>query len=357
LALDQGTVFSGEKSFPISEVELELKVGAVSSLFEVALAMQEHVFLRVEDISKAERGYRLYGGEPPLPRMSREVELVSGMPAEQALQCIVRECIGQLQGNVAEIRRIHNPEYLHQAHIATRRLHMILGLFTDQMPDATNNVMEELRWLMGCLGKARDWDVLISQTLPQIAKEMPDNQMLKRLREKAAKSRHAQYQKVVGAVLSQRYTRLVLKLGLITVYQTDQDEKKTSILDSLARQILSRQYKRLCRKGRKYAAMSFDECHSLRITAKKLRYSIEFFACLYPRKRARHFLSVLAALQDVLGGLNDAVVTQRLLSELHVTRGYGAGIVYGWTACSARCGLLKMHVVWGEFMRRKLFWQ
>ncbi|CAE6732547.1 Adenylate cyclase [Candidatus Nitrotoga fabula] len=357
LALDQGAVFSGEKSFPISEVELELKVGAASSLFEVALAIQEHVFLRVEDVSKAERGYRLHGGELPLPRMSREVELVSEMSAEQAFRCIVRECIGQLQGNVAEIGRIHNPEYLHQAHVATRRLHMILGWLAVRLPDATDNVMEELRWLMGCLGKARDWDVFISQTLPQIANEMSDNQTLQRLRENAVGLCHAQYQEVVGAVLSQRYTRLVLKLGLIAVRQADQDGKRAAILERLAGQILSRQYKCLRRKGRKYAAMSPAEYHSLRIAAKKLRYAVEFFACLYPRKRARHFLSVLAALQDSLGELNDAVVTQRLLGELHVTRGYGAGIVYGWTVCSARCGLQKMHLVWSELMRRKPFWQ
>jgi triphosphatase len=44
---------------PIREVELELKSGMPGRLFEVALGLQEHLPLKLANVSKAERGYRL----------------------------------------------------------------------------------------------------------------------------------------------------------------------------------------------------------------------------------------------------------------------------------------------------------
>jgi triphosphatase len=111
------------------------------------------------------------------------------------------------------------------------------------------------------------------------------------------------------------------------------------------------------RKGRRHAALNTAERHALRIAAKKLRYAAEFFAGLYPHKRARPYLAALAALQDVLGTLNDTAVTQRLLSELSVPRGQAAGIVSGWTAYSSRVRLQELHQAWRNFTRQKVFWK
>jgi triphosphatase len=127
LVLDQGDVYAGDSCQPISEIELELKGGEAASLFEVALAIQEHVPLWVEDRSKAERGYMLCSGEAPSPRKAQHVPLTPEMPVAEAFQRIARECLSQLQGNVAELGQ--DPEYLHQARVAVRRLHSVLGVF------------------------------------------------------------------------------------------------------------------------------------------------------------------------------------------------------------------------------------
>ena len=356
LALDQGEVYAGERCQPISEVELELKAGKEASLFEVALIIQDQVPLWIEDRSKAARGYQLCSGKMPLPRTAQPVALEPDMSLTQAFRGIAWECLAMLQANVAEFGQEQDPEYLHQAHVATRRLRSALDLFVADSPDAFVDVLEDLRWLMSCLGKARNWDVLVTQTLPQIAEQLPGNRALERLQVEAAELRDVHQKEVFGAVWSQRYTRLVLMLGLLLVRQVDQPEKLVK-LGEFAKQNLTRQHARVCHKGRRHPALNSSERHVLRIATKKLRYAAEFFSCLYPHKRTQRYLEVLAALQDVLGALNDATVTLQLLAELSPSRGQGTGIVTGWVACSSRAGLLILHQAWKDFGRQKVFWK
>lgn len=64
VALDSGEVWvdiDGERrSEALNELELELKQGQPSDLFDLAIQLARHIPLQICDISKAERGYRLY---------------------------------------------------------------------------------------------------------------------------------------------------------------------------------------------------------------------------------------------------------------------------------------------------------
>ncbi len=81
--------------------------------------------------------------------------------------------------------------------------------------------------------------------------------------------------------------------------------------------------------------------HRLRIALKKLRYSADFFAPLYEKKRVVKFQKRLSRMQDILGALNDVAVARSTLEQLVGMGGAGpmasaedlsfaAGIVYGW---------------------------
>ena len=59
LSIDQGEIRAGEQRTPVSEVEFELKAGHPRCLFSLALELQESIALKLENVSKAERGYRL----------------------------------------------------------------------------------------------------------------------------------------------------------------------------------------------------------------------------------------------------------------------------------------------------------
>lgn len=59
-ALDQGMVLAGEAEEPICELELEVRQGPAVALLELALSLTRDQPLMPCDISKAERGYRLF---------------------------------------------------------------------------------------------------------------------------------------------------------------------------------------------------------------------------------------------------------------------------------------------------------
>lgn len=60
VALDEGKVVAGDKDEPICEVELEVRSGPAVSVLELAAQLARDLPLMPCDISKAERGYRLF---------------------------------------------------------------------------------------------------------------------------------------------------------------------------------------------------------------------------------------------------------------------------------------------------------
>ncbi|HUV92869.1 MAG TPA: CHAD domain-containing protein, partial [Anaerolineales bacterium] len=58
------------------------------------------------------------------------------------------------------------------------------------------------------------------------------------------------------------------------------------------------------------------QLHLLRIECKKLRYLIEFFADLFPRKKIDMVLKQLRKLQDNLGDFNDFCIQEQYLLEV-----------------------------------------
>jgi CHAD domain-containing protein len=84
----------------------------------------------------------------------------------------------------------------------------------------------------------------------------------------------------------------------------------------LAPRLIAKQHRRLLRKGRKISADSPDkDLHRLRIEGKKLRYLLEFFAGLFPRRRITGLIKQLKKLQDNLGAFNDLAIQQASLES------------------------------------------
>ena len=68
----------------------------------------------------------------------------------------------------------------------------------------------------------------------------------------------------------------------------------------------------------------------MRISFKKLRYAVEFFAPLLSPKPLKRYLPSLTRLQDELGLINDHVTAQSLLDEALSNR--PTGPIHGWIA-------------------------
>ena len=87
---------------------------------------------------------------------------------------------------------------------------------------------------------------------------------------------------------------------------------------------LTRRFKKIRKKGKMLTRLDARRRHKLRIQAKKVRYASEFFAGLFPGKKASRrrekFLSALEDVQDCLGDLNDIAVHEDRITAIAAER-------------------------------------
>lgn len=381
MALDQGEILAGSSATAaISEVELELKAGNPAVLYEAALALVERVPLRLENASKAQRGYDLCTlPPPPKPLKAAALDLNGEVSVEQAFQTIAWSCIGHLQCNHNGLLVGEDVEYVHQMRVAMRRLRSALGLFAKIAPAIRDaDLTGEIRWLAGELGAARDWDVFVTETLPPILSHAlshtlphtPDEQGLQKLCDRALAIDAANREHARRAADSPRYQKLLLRLGAWlnrAAWRAGASKAHLKMLDrpilSAGAQLLDKRHKQLLKRGENLAGLSALERHELRIAGKKLRYAAEFLAHLYPGAQTQAYLKAQAKLQDILGVLNDHVVTRRLLVELEgkgqpdALQAMAIGEIMGWNACQASLHLAALDQVWDGFKNQKRFWK
>jgi triphosphatase len=361
LVLDQGELQRGALHEPISEIELELKSGDAAPLFDFALELQQDIPLRLGNASKSARGYAMMHPAPPPLLKAAPVHLKAGMCAEEALKAIAGNCIAQIQGNEAGVLQGGDPEHVHQMRVGLRRLRSLLRLFEDAAP-LPAGLDQELRWLGGELGAARDWEVLANDTLSQLMHAYPGEPALLPLQQAALAEAQARRARAGQALGSVRYARLMLRLIAWlhgARWQQDaapeQQQALAAPVKDFARRALKEGKHRMARRARKLSAADAPARHRLRIAAKRMRYATEFFSSLYAPHRVRPFVHALSALQDTLGHLNDAAVTRKALRELAAqqpAQALGAGFVIGLLTEREAGALEKMGKRW-KALRRK----
>lgn len=351
--IDSGKILAANQQEAISELELELKSGEPSALFEFALELQKTIPLQVEQRSKAERGYTLFlGTKSHKVTKASSVELEGKMDTGEACRQIVRACLLQIQGNhQGLLDRDPDSEYLHQMRVGVRRMRSAFSLFPFAR-SAFSEVLPELKWLGSELGPARNWDVFMEETLPPILAAFPDRARLAELGEIGMALRDRHGRRAHAAVASQRFQRLVLMLGLAL---SRQSRTQGDTVGEFAKKVLEKRYRRFIAGGRKIASLDAAGLHALRISGKKLRYAAEFFSTLYSSHASRSFLQAMAALQDMLGAINDAATTSHLLAELPDNE--AAWLVRGWVASDVGRRTEGLARAWKKYKDIDPFWR
>jgi CHAD domain-containing protein len=244
---------------------------------------------------------------------------------------MVASALSHLIANVPGALAGDDPEYLHQVRVAVRRLRTMLSLARDLSLDGSL-WDEDLRWLMGELSPARDWDVLVVDTLPKLDLPWAGTPNMQALLERIAERRVEANKRARAALTSGRFVRLMLEAeeGMLEAPNLG------VTVDGWAIRVLDRRLKRLKRLGKDFAALDAAGRHALRIAAKRLRYSAEAFVALHG-KLARSYLTRLGRLQDGLGIANDVIVAHVLLDEFARTEhAHAAGLVEGFMTSQAR---------------------
>jgi triphosphatase len=130
----------------------------------------------------------------------------------------------------------------------------------------------------------------------------------------------------------------------------------------MATRILRRQAVRAKKRGRAAHSHEEGDLHRLRIALKKLRYSAEFFAPLYKKKKVKRYISQIKGLQDSLGRLNDIAHARAVVARLapasqkNGALRFAAGMVQGWYRARQPRLVKKAMKRWDRLNNSKAFW-
>ncbi len=242
--------------------------------------------------------------------------------SDSSAKVILRYQFEIVKANEAGIKADIDTEFLHDYRIAIRRTRSALSQIRDVFPtETTEHFKKEFRTLGQRTNELRDLDVyLLSESefeakLPVTMRQdiVPLFDYLRLLREQAL-------EEVTDSLSSSEYAGL---LGEWQAFLNEPVPKKpvaanaTMPIVDLARKRIYKRYRRVIRDGNYILTHTQDELlHALRIECKKLRYLMEFFASLFPRKQLGRLNKQLKKLQDNLGEFNDLSVQQEYLMNM-----------------------------------------
>lgn len=367
VALDRGRIDAvslkdgaTRASEPICEVELELIGGrSPDALFALAIELASDAHLHPAIASKAERGYALAGGGMAPPAKSAPSPICRRMAPVEAFRSIALSCLSQLQRNERGAIAGDDAEYVHQARVAIRRLRSCFRLFAPVLAPAFVEVYA-WRWsdLARQLGGARDWDVFLSETLAPLEEAFPGDADLIRLREKSLEIQAAAQTSARVALTGRGYSELVLAFSAALFRVEPPTIEAATVADGNLRGFAEKRLQRHLAAIRKIARkhpLDDDQRHRLRIAFKKLRYALEFFEPLLSGKRLKRYQKELAAIQDLLGRINDQVTAERLIKELHDEDGT-APLTSGWIAGRKHLLVAALEAELGAFLSLSKPW-
>ena len=199
-----------------------------------------------------------------------------------------------------------DPEGVHQARVATRRLRSDLRTFAPLLDDGWRvRTRAGLRRLTDALGAVRDLDVLETHLAAATDAAGVDPDGADIVLAALCEQRLRTHQDLVVEIDDDRTGALVDELRAAAA-----DPPTTASALEPARRRLRPLVRRPWRKlARAVADLGNEpdmaELHSVRLLAKRARYAAEAVTEVYGRD-ARRFATAMRAIQDVLGDMNDA---------------------------------------------------
>ncbi len=250
------------------------------------------------------------------------IQLDPQMRSDQATKVILRFLLQVMRINAAQIDNDLDTEFLHDFRVAIRRTRSALGQIKYVFPAKTTARFKKDFAYMGKLSnELRDMDVYLLKEdtykamLPPILRDDIDP-LFAHLRKKRSKA----LQKVIRGLKAKKYTKIMKDWeAFLNKPQRDSagaSNAKLPVID-LARNRIHKKYRNVVQVGSRIIENSEDEMlHVLRIHCKKLRYLMEFFCSLFPRKKMNTLIGQLKKLQDNLGDFNDLRVQRDYLLDI-----------------------------------------
>ncbi len=335
--------------------------GTQSDLIDLAIRLAKDFSLRLDFVSKAEKGFRALLEEKPAPVKAAPLKSKALATLDEAVTAIISNTLAHFLANWACLRETDEPEAIHQMRIALRRMRCALSMFKRALPNAGFGALRDAAGqLASAFGPVRNADAIRLSVLqgPLASADCPENSDV--LRGIMEKRRIAAYASARSEIESLAATLFVLDVQSLLAHDDWREGTNTKMP---ARKFFKAELSRLrarVHKRAKAANVSDQARHKLRIALKNLRYGVDFFDLFGNGKPRQAYKKRMSALQDLLGFRNDIVVAKTYLKELRTETGpEGEQIldfIRGWYARDAAAADREISKAIKKFKRMEPFW-
>ncbi|HKV87373.1 MAG TPA: CYTH and CHAD domain-containing protein [Candidatus Dormibacteraeota bacterium] len=290
------------------------------------------------------------------PEVAAEA-IAPAAPAKEVIRHVLAGSVAALLHNDPLVRTSADPEAVHQARVATRKLRSNLRTFGPLLDvEWTEPLRAELGWLAMGLGAVRDREVLLER-LRERAKSLPsaDQRSAATLLQLLEKEIESARKKLLTDIDSTRYVDLLERLVAAShtpATTPEADQPATAVLPALA----TSPWRRLRSAVRHLPEPPSDpELHQVRILAKRARYAAEAVAPVVGGA-AEAFARAAAKLQTVLGEHQDSVTAQAWLRGAPASgrRAFVAGELIALEHIAAQKARAQWPKVWTSLDRKRL---
>jgi len=299
-------------SFRQVEVEL-LKAGGVDEFVALAEALADAGLRSSGFRSKLAQVLDIHSQVP----LRKPAKANPDTPVAGFVHALIRATATQLVEGDLPVRIGEDPEAVHRARVATRRLRSDLRTLRPILVrSVVDPLRDELSWLGDLLGGVRDLDVLTARLSNSLrARDESHTRPALELMERLRDQRDFRSGLLLSAMSGDRYFRLIADLEHVADQPPFRDGvKKKASASSLMVRLARQPWKTVEASARKIGRHPSDEdLHRLRRDIKAARYTAE--AARRTNPRSKRFASALIDVQDHLGELHDVIVTMDWLTE------------------------------------------
>ena len=322
VALDDAVVKTASNSHTFTDLKLVLKDGQIGALVDVATALiAKTTPLAPQHTSNEELGYHLLLNQPNANL--KPAKMVPGRIAKtdtsiDGLRILATAMTQQILHNWSVVLRGTDPEGAHQLRVGLRQLRTMLRAFRPVIDSAEMRALEQdLKRLGRVVGTLRDLDVLGSDIVAPVAVPSQLQGGHDRVARAVAARRDGQRETVRQTLAAPHLQALQVRLALLpqqlgAAQNQPNDGPSPKHIKSLARRALNKSWRGAMDLGKRIDALTIPERHELRKRLKGLRYTLDAFGPLYPKRTTQRFIRDLKQLQEVFGYLNDATLAEQL---------------------------------------------
>jgi CHAD domain-containing protein len=247
------------------------------------------------------------------------VDLTADMPTRIAIRKILERLLDIMRKNQAGVKKDIDSEFLHDFRVAIRRTHSALSLIKEVFPAKDISYFKSVfKKLQKLSNRSRDLDVYLlkektyRETLPGELEKGLDSFFTDLRTEK-----RLEHQKMMQIFNQKDYKNCLNQWEKFLKRDTlPHTRNSTKPVKEIASIIIFKRFQKILQIGKRIKDKTPPGLlHRLRIECKKLRYLLEFFQSLYPKRSMSYLINHLKSLQDNLGTFNDLSIQQEELKK------------------------------------------